>query len=139
MKKEAAPMNRALIVLVFAGLAAPIPVFAHHSFAADYNESQTVSVEGTLTAFLYRNPHAFVEMESTDANGATTKWIAEWFGAGRLARIGVNADTLKPGDRITLTGAPHRDSKEHRLHLKTLERPSDGLKFDRFAGRGARR
>jgi hypothetical protein len=127
-----------LAVIVLAGLGA-IPAFAHHSFAAEYNESQTVTVEGTLTAFLYRNPHTFVEIENTDANGIATKWIAEWFGAGRLSRIGVNADTFKPGDKITITGAPNRDSKQHRLHLKTVERPSDGLKFDRSASGRARR
>jgi len=133
-------MKRAVFFMTVAGAFAAAPAFAHHSFAAEYHEEQTVTVEGTITAFLYRNPHAFVEIESTDTNGVVAKWIAEWFGAGRLARIGVNADTLKLGDKITMTGAPSRDSKEHRLHLKTLERPSDGLKFDRFArGGGIRR
>src|SRR5262245_54286074 len=99
--------------LLAAGTVAVAPAFAHHSFAAEYHEEQTVMVEGTITAFLYRNPHAFVEMESTDANGVATKWIAEWFGAGRLSRIGVNADTFKPGDKVTMTGAPSRKSEEH--------------------------
>ena len=133
-------MKKAAIILAIVGLAGATPAFAHHSFAAEYREEQTVTVEGTITAFLYRNPHAFVEIESTDVNGVPTKWMAEWFGAGRLARIGVTADTFKPGDKITMTGAPSRKSEEHRLHLKTLERPSDGLKFDRFArGGGIRR
>ena len=131
-------MKRAEIFLIVAGLLLAIPAFAHHSFAAEYHEGQTVSVDGTITAFLYRNPHSFVEMESTDSNGVSTKWIAEWFGAGRLARIGINADTLKPGDKVMMTGAPNRDAKSHRLHLKTLERPADGLKLDRFT-RGLRR
>src|SRR5215475_14588492 len=127
------------IVFATAALVAT-PAFAHHSFAAEYHEEQTVTVEGTVTAFLYRNPHAFVEIESTDTNGVTTKWAAEWFGAGRLARIGVTADTFKPGDKITMTGAPSRKAEQHRLHLKTVERPSDGLKFDRYArGGGIRR
>jgi Family of unknown function (DUF6152) len=123
----------AVIALAAAGVGAP-PAFAHHSFAADYYEAQNITVDGRITAFLYRNPHTFVEIESTDASGVATKWIAEWYGAGRLSRIGVNADTFKPGDKITMTGAPSRDSKQHRMHLKTLERPSDGLKFDRSAG-----
>jgi hypothetical protein len=133
-------MKRAILFLIVTSLGVAIPAFAHHSFAAEYHEDQTVTVEGTVTAFLYRNPHAFVEIEGTDANGISTKWIAEWFGAGRLSRIGVNADTFKPGDKVTMTGAPSRKSEEHRLHLKTLERPSDGLKFDRMArGGGIRR
>jgi hypothetical protein len=84
-------------VIVLAANLGAIPALSHRSFAAEYNESQTVTVEGTLTAFLYRNPHTFVEIENTDANGVATKWMAEWYGAGRLSRIGVTADTFKTG------------------------------------------
>jgi hypothetical protein len=128
-------MKSALLPLAILVFAAATPALAHHSFAATYDEQQTVTIEGNITAFLYRNPHSFVEMETTDDRGVTTKWAAEWFSSGRLSRVGVTADTFKPGDHVILTGAPGRIASEHRLHLKTITRPSDGLKLDRMAAR----
>jgi len=125
-------MKLAVLSLAAGALVVALPAFAHHSFASTYFEDQTVTVDGKISAFLYRNPHSFVEMETTDDHGDVTKWIAEWFGAGRLSRVGVSAETFKPGDRVILTGAPGRDAKEHRLHLKTILRPSDGFKLDRM-------
>jgi hypothetical protein len=129
------------VALVAAAVFAVVPASAHHSFAATYFEEQNITVEGKVSAFLYRNPHSYGEMESTDSRGATTKWIAEWFGSGRLSRVGVEPDTFKPGDQVIITGAPGRDEKEHRLHLKTILRPSDGFKFDHMQpyGGGRRR
>jgi hypothetical protein len=125
-------MKLAVLSLAAGALLAAIPAYAHHSFGAYYVEEQTVTVDGKVSAFLYRNPHSFVELEITDDHGAVTKWAAEWFGAGRLSRIGVTPDTFKPGDHVIITGAPGRDASLHRVHLKTILRPSDGLKFDRM-------
>src|SRR5437763_10159735 len=50
------------------------PVLAHHSFAATYFEDKTISIEGNLVQFLYRNPHSFVDVEVKDAKGETTRW-----------------------------------------------------------------
>jgi hypothetical protein len=127
------------LAVIAAGAFAAFPASAHHSFAASYFEEQKITVEGKISAFLYRNPHSYVEMESTDAQGATTKWIAEWFGSGRLSRVGVEQDTFKPGDQVVITGAPGRDTNEHRVHLKTILRPSDGYKFDQMQRYGGGR
>ncbi len=126
-----------LMVGLAGAFTAAVPAFGHHSFAAEYSEEQTVTVDGKISAFLYRNPHSFVDVETTDEHGTVTKWAAEWFGSGRLSRIGVVPDTFQPGDHVIITGAPGRDASQHRLHLKTILRPSDGLKFDRMA-RGGR-
>lgn len=109
-----------------------IPAHAHHSFGAFYSEQDTVTLEGTVSAFLYRNPHSFVDLETTDANGNVTMWAAEWFGSGRLSRIGVMPETFKVGDHVIITGAPGRKAGDHRVHLKTIFRPSDGLKINRY-------
>ena len=129
-------MKPAIFVLAFGALAIVTPLSAHHSFAATYFEDQSVKIDGKVTAFLYRNPHSFVEMETVDAQGIATKWVAEWFSSGRLARINIDADTFKPGDRVIITGAPGRDANDHRVHLKTIDRPADGLHFDRMARNG---
>ncbi len=107
-------------------LAAVPAAYAHHSFAADYFEDRRVTVEGDLTEFNYRNPHAFVLLRAPDDKGQMVIFAAEWAGAGRLERQGILADTLKPGDRVRIEGAPGRDTSAHRLHLKSIERPADG-------------
>lgn len=131
-------MKLTVLFLAAGALVAAIPAYAHHSFAASYIEEQSITVDGKISAFLYRNPHSYVEMESTDDHGVVTKWIAEWFGSGRLNRVGITQDTFKPGDRVIITGAPGRDASEHRVHLKTIVRPADGLKFDRMPRGGGR-
>jgi hypothetical protein len=117
-------------------LAAVPAAYAHHSFSAVYFESESVTVEGPITEFDYRNPHAFVVVRAPDAQGAPVDYAAEWAGAGRLGRQGIMATTLNPGDHVRITGAPSRDAASHRIHLKSIERPADGWTW---AGRGGRR
>jgi Family of unknown function (DUF6152) len=129
-------MKLASIALAAAVLATYSPAFAHHSFAAAYFEGQSIKLDGKVTAFLFRNPHSFVEMETVDAQGIATKWVAEWYSSGRLARVDITPDTFKPGDHVIITGAPGRETNDHRVHLKTIDRPSDGLHFDWMARDG---
>jgi hypothetical protein len=114
-------------LLLFGVLLVAVPAaYAHHSFSAEYFEDRSVTVEGDLTEFNYRNPHAFVVLRAPDEAGQTATFAAEWAGAGRLGRQGITADTLKPGDRVRIVGAPGRDASQHRIHLKSIERSSDG-------------
>ena len=131
-------MKFALLALLAGAFTAAIPAYAHHSFGAYYSEEQTITVDGKVAAFLYRNPHSFVDLETTDDHGNVTKWAAEWGGSGRLSRMGVLPETFQPGDHVIITGAPGRDTSQHRIHLKTIVRPSDGLKFDSLRGRNPR-
>jgi hypothetical protein len=133
------PSMRLVPLLGLAAAAtAAIPAYAHHSFGAYYVEADTITVDGKVSAFLYRNPHSFVDIETTDDHGNVTKWAAEWGGSGRLSRIGVMPETFQPGDHVIITGAPGRDPSQHRVHLKTIVRPSDGLKIGNLRGRNGR-
>ena len=123
--------------LALAALALPAATqaWAHHSVAGDYFMDQRATVDGELVQFLYRNPHSFVELKVKDPSGEMVSYSVEWNGAGRLARMGVNADTLKPGDHIIITGQPGRKPEEHRLHMLDIARPADGWKWNRSANR----
>ena len=129
-------MKRVVLTLFLGAIVAAVPASAHHSFAAVYFEDQKVSVEGELVEFEYRNPHAWVHVMARDENGEMQKFSAEWAGATRLKQGGVTQETLKVGDRVIITGAPGRTASERRIHLKGIERPSDGWKW---AGRGGPR
>lgn len=82
---------------------------AHHSSAAFYVTSGSITITGTVTEFRFINPHARVYLEVVDEKGESVVWLAEGAAAGVLRRRGWTGDQLKPGDRITVTGAPSRD------------------------------
>jgi Family of unknown function (DUF6152) len=119
-----------LVALFAAALLAGGRAYAHHSFAATYFVDQEVTVEGTLTQFLYRNPHSFVKVEAKDDKGETVTWSVEWGGGAQLTQEHVTRDTLKPGDHVIVTGNPGRDPTEHRIRLHKIVRPSDGWKWE---------
>jgi hypothetical protein len=95
-------LTPALVMLAMSAL-------AHHNSAPLYDASKSVTITGTVKEFRFINPHARVLVTVEDANGKSQDWLAEGANAGVLRRIGWTADKLKPGDKITITGAPSRD------------------------------
>ena len=124
-------MKRTILVLMAAAaMLCGGKAYAHHSFAATYFVDQEITVEGTLTQFLYRNPHSFVKVEAKDDKGEMQTWSVEWGGGAQLTQEHVTRDTLKPGDHVIVTGNPGRDPSEHRIRLHKIVRPSDGWKWE---------
>ena len=101
--------------------------YAHHSQAAQYDTSKKVSIEGTMVQFQFRNPHSFVQVEAPDETGEVVRWSIEWGGSGQLTGQGVSRTTLKYGDVVTITANPSRTPNDHKLHMLTLRRASDGF------------
>jgi hypothetical protein len=128
-------MNRILIALGIA-LFAAAGAHAHHSFAAYYFEEQTVTIEGSVTEFEYRSPHAWLHVLAPDDGGQMQRFSAEWANPRRLARDGVTADRLKAGDVVRITGSPGRTASERKIHLKRIERPADGWAWGGMGRRG---
>ena len=89
-------------------------VFAHHGSARLkpnpanilYDGDTPVTMVGTVTEFLFINPHVLVVFEVRDANGKIVEWIAESAPPARLYRAGWKKDSLKLGDKVTVTGMP---------------------------------
>src|SRR6185295_18577819 len=86
-------------------LASVIPVFAHHSFDAEYDSAKPITITGYVTKLDWNNPHAFVYLDSKDANGLTKSYKVEMGPPYALTRGGWTRDILKIGDKITITGA----------------------------------
>jgi hypothetical protein len=122
-------VKRTLLALWLGALAGVAAPSAHHSFAADYLEEQKVSLEGDVVAFELRNPHAWLHVVVVDENGNGQKFSAEWSNPARLKQAGFTPESFKPGDHLIITGSPGRNPAEHRLHLRTIQRPSDGWKW----------
>jgi hypothetical protein len=120
----------ALLIVLAAAIACGGRAYAHHSFAATYFVDQNITVEGTLTQFLYRNPHSFIKIEAPDDKGVMQTWSIEWGGGAQLTHDHVSRDTLKPGDHVIVSGNPGRDPTEHRIRMHSIKRPSDGWKWE---------
>jgi hypothetical protein len=117
-----------LSLLAAAG-AMSLPVQAHHSFPATYFVDQKVEIEGTVVQFLFRNPHSFVHVMAPDKDGVMQRWAVEWGAGGSLASDNISSDTLKPGDKVKISGSPARNSTDHRLRMSSIERTSDHWKW----------
>ncbi len=132
-------MNLRSLSLALVACCLPVAgTYAHHSFAGTYLEdAPPVTVEGKLVQFLLRNPHSFVQVEAKDAqSGQMVRWSIEWGAAGQLSQSGVTRDSLKVGDHVIVTGMPSRHAGDHRLRLKTIERPAtDAVPAFKYAGR----
>jgi hypothetical protein len=99
----------AALALAAAGAA---PALAHHSFAMfDFQASKTVT--GTVEQFDWTNPHTFIWLQvQTGPNGATERYGFEGMSPNYLGRRGWTKNTLKPGDKVTVTFHPMKDSSQ---------------------------
>jgi hypothetical protein len=113
-------MKQLPFVLVAAALAGAT-VAGHHSYAA-YQNDRIIEVDGTLETFEWINPHSLLYVRTADA-----RYIFEWGAPNMLQRRGVERGTLKTGDRVVLTGNPHREIEQNRIvNLKSIRRVADG-------------
>ena len=110
-------------------MGANVPAQAHHSFPATYIVDQQVTVKGTVVQFLFRNPHSFIHVMAPDKDGNMQRWAIEWGAGGALGSDNITHETLKPGDKVIVTGNPGRNPADHRIRLHSIERPSDGWKW----------
>jgi hypothetical protein len=81
---------------------------AHHSFAM-FDRSRTETVAGTVKEFELINPHSWLRIMVSDANGIASEWPLELGGAGQLQRFGWTPDAVHPGDKVTVQLHPLRD------------------------------
>jgi hypothetical protein len=127
--EKACGARRALLCALMGGALLPAAVNAHHSFPAVYIVDQKVAIEGTVVDFLFRNPHSFIHVMAPDKDGVMQTWAIEW-GPGILwASDNINSQTLKPGDKVKITGSPGRVATEHRIRISTIERTTDHWKW----------
>ena len=79
------------------------PLLAHHGNAA-FDMVKLTTIKGTVTKFLFINPHALIFVDVPGANGEIEHWIAEESSGNHLSRVGWSRDTLKLGSEVTIVG-----------------------------------
>ena len=100
-------MNRSALFACAAGLmllATAAPIVAHHSFAAEYDRSRTITVTGSVTKLEWTNPHARLYVMGADETGKTQEWDFELGPPNGLMRNGWNRNSLRQGHQVTVEG-----------------------------------
>jgi hypothetical protein len=93
------------------GLAmAGVPLLAHHGAAA-YDMGKSVTLKGTVTQWVWANPHCILQLDVTDDRGQVVQWSAETENPSSMVHYGYTKQSLKPGDQVTVTVVPVKNGK----------------------------
>ena len=102
---------RSIALAASAAVALAIPAWAHHSHA-NYNTNEFITVSGTITEVVWTNPHVWVYMEVTGAQGRPQMWAMEGGSVTSLMRGGWQRNSIKPGDKVSVRCHRLRDGSE---------------------------
>ena len=94
------------LVLVFS-----ITAFAHHGSSISYQLDKTITLEGTVTEWDYRNPHPQIYFDVKDKDGAVAHWATELLPTPLMLKnmnVGWTRTTIKPKDRVVVVCNPSR-------------------------------
>ena len=120
-------MKPVLVFLaVFLVVAAPKPAPAHHSVFAVYDINKSVTIEGVVTEIWFKSPHIRVFVEVTDEDGNKVVWNTHGHNPTALRRRGWVRDTLKVGERITMSGDPTYDGSP-KMFIRTITREDGSI------------
>jgi hypothetical protein len=86
------------------------PGYVHHS-GAMFDRTKEAKITGTVSEFVWTNPHASFKVDVLGADGKTETWSIEMNGPNNLVRAGWKRTTIKPGDKVTVTVNPLRDGR----------------------------
>jgi hypothetical protein len=98
-----------------------IPVFAHHG-ASEYDMTKIVTLTGTVKQLQFVNPHTLLVFTVKEDSGKAIEWDGELPSPNLLSRRGWSRSTLKPGDQVTVIGAPAKNG-EKGMQVKKLVFP----------------
>jgi len=113
-----------LLLAVVLLLAIAATGLSHHAFSPVYDDTRQISVTGVVTQFKFVNPHAMMFMDVTDGTGKITRWTVEFSGRLNLSNVGWTEQSIKSGERVTVTGNPTHTGSD-RMFFRKLVR-SDG-------------
>jgi len=103
---------RRVVLVMGAGLLlAAMPVVAHHSFKAEYDDAHPIMLNGTVTKVSWKNPHVLLSLDVKDEAGKVTNWELELNSPRMLMSQGWKIDSLKPGDQVTASGFPAKNGE----------------------------
>jgi hypothetical protein len=99
-----------ILALVIGAPVFSVPLLAHHGFAA-YDSEKRVTLKGTVTDWIWSNPHCLLQLDATDDTGQVAHWVLETENPSSMIRSGWTKDSLKVGEQITVTVVPVKGGK----------------------------
>lgn len=102
------------LTIIAAACVLAVPAFGHHSDAALQMDT-VLTLEGTVTEFSLRNPHAYIVVRAADETGEQREWTAQMGSMIVLMRRGWARDSLVVGDEVTVALHPARDGRPYGL------------------------
>jgi hypothetical protein len=119
---------RGILTLIIVSILGGAAAQGHHSIAAAYDRDRPVKLDGVLVQFAMVQPHPYVVIEVKDGQDAA-RWRGELDNRWELVAIGMNDETLKPGDRLVVSGSVGRN-QPRTLYVWRLDRPTDGFWYE---------
>ena len=111
---------RCTLGAAFGLLLLALPVFAHHSVAAEFDTSKTFSVKATITKLEWVNPHIYIYGEAKADDGTSTLYSFEAGPPGALRRSGVIRPMFTVGDQVTVDAWVAKDGSKHLGLIKAV-------------------
>ena len=97
-------MRKLSLTIAGALVALALPIAAHHSVAAEFDSTKSVTIKGTVTKLEWMNPHAWVYVDVKNEKGEVEKWQLEFGAPNELVRRGWRRTDLKEGQEVTIQG-----------------------------------
>jgi Family of unknown function (DUF6152) len=119
------------LALVVSVVLIALPLAAHHGDAIYDLTAKNVTLKGTVTEWVWANPHCVLRFDVTD-NGQVAHWVAETTAPPSLIQRGWTKESLKPGDQVTITVLPVKNGRTVGRLIEVLF--PDGQKLPRSGG-----
>src|SRR5262245_33968441 len=132
-KESAGEFTKRLLVACAASLAASSPAFAHHSGAA-YDRTRQVTLEGTVAALSWKNPHVFMTLETKNPDGTPLLQEIEVMSVSQARGLGLRREAISPGARVVVRASPNRRGPGRAFGLEVTTSDGTRMPLSSFAG-----